>query len=491
MFTAGLKQHRQNTSTNTNQQQRNYDRLVTVESYDVAKGYMYVTDEKGKKYEVFVNKDQVDRSEKSLKEKNVKVADINWMGHAINEKMQKHLPAGTKVILLASKVLSNDKVRNVSVTEVERIVGVPSPEANKTFQGIFTASYRREEGAERISRIQHWDEKGIDINDEEGVNALSARITESTKNYGKKIGEYNITEPTVGIQFRALMKTDKIYELNQLPIYEVVDTSAPFDWIPGPEDEEGKEIRAQAHPLTGEEMIAFAEMYTNYIMENDLFKDHIENMKVEICPFDVYPASKTDTMRLTIGNPDKDKNAFRNPLYQLTHRVSHLDMAHSEEGVIVGRNEAVKGIIQISSDKLAKVDGKAVEIPSFWVQKLHANNTRGHVHAIVRTSEGFKTEPHEKLKLERTDQATNTKDAGTSVNNSQGQSVQQEQSNPSTTQAQPAQQESQAASVNDASDGFDVFSGDFDVFNQTPAAEQAAVEEKAPPAKKLTFGAKK
>jgi hypothetical protein len=417
-FTAGIKRPQFNANNNSGNknQQNNYDRLVTVTAYDTAKGYLYGHDDNGKKYEVFVSPEEFQRSEASLAAKKADITKINWMGHNINKGMEKHVPVGSKVILLRSRVTSNDKTRDLSVTEAHRIIGVPNPDADKTFQGIFTMNYIMQEGKKRVARVQHWNPKAININNGEGLEDLAQKIDEARKNYGVKIGDQSVTEPTIGVQFRALMKTDRPYALlDNRPVFEVVDSSLPFDWIPGPEDEKGNEIKTGAHTLTGEEMMAYAEAYVDYIANHDQFKDNIDDMRVEICYYKVYPASRSDELALTSGDPVKDKNADKNPLYQLTHRVSYVDMANSDDAAIIGRNAAVNGIIQISANKPMKVDGKWVEVPSYWVSRVHANNTRGHVHSFVRSvdEEGveYKAEPHEALKLVKTEQQINAENA--------------------------------------------------------------------------------
>jgi len=167
--------------------------------------------------------------------------------------------------------------------------------------------------------------------------------------------------------------------------------------MPGPDDENGKEIKAQAHPITGDEMVAFVEQYAEYISNHPEFKDQVENMAIEICAYESFPASNNSQLQLTFGIPNRDQHADKNPLYQLSHRKSFVDIAQTEQ--IQGRNYAVNGIVQISPNKLVKVDGKPVEIPSYWVNNLHANGTKGHVMAFIRTSTGCKVEPHANLKL--------------------------------------------------------------------------------------------
>jgi hypothetical protein len=405
-FDAGIKRPQQSQGNQNNMQQNSFDRLLTVVSYDTAQGTILTKDDRDNKdYEIFVNPDEVYRADQALKEKAVDISGINWMGHKIDKGMERNIPVKSKLIALRTRFIEKNKQTGITRLEIHRIGGVPNPEPDKTFQGIFTMTYRMDEGLKRLSRVQHWNPTSIRLSEktEDKLMDLKAKIDEARADYGTKIGEYNVTKPTIGVQFRAIIKTDRLYSLNERAIYEAIDTSNPIDWIPGPEDENGKEIKTEAHPLTGEEMLQYAQMYIDYIQSDDQFKNYLNEIAYEVCFYHVYPASRNDNLLLTTGNPQKDKNADKNPLYQLSHRQSYVDMAHSENGLIVGRNAAVNGIIQLSGNKLAKVDGKPVEIPSYWVSKLHANNTRGHVHSFIRSigEDGleYKVEPHKNLQL--------------------------------------------------------------------------------------------
>jgi hypothetical protein len=406
-FTGGIKrpQVQNQSGENNNQQQNQYDRLVTVLGYNTEAKTLVCEDEKGKKYEVFVNPEEVIRGEKAATAMSIDRTKT-WMGHSIDKQMEKNYPAGSKLILQRSRVHKKDNGQGMAVTEVQRVIGVPNPEPDKTFQGIFTLTARTDENRlQRVARVQHWQEKGIDVNDESAIQALKQQMDESSVNLGQKIGEYNVTLPSVGVQFRALMKTDRPDPYYQGPnkedafIYEVVNTSIPFDWMPGPLDESGKEIKSQAHPITGDEMLEFMDAYIAYISEHEQFKDHIDDMIVEICAYRSYPASNNKQLQLTFGEQNRDQHAEKNPLYQLSHRKSYVDMDQTADGLIQGRNYAVRGIIQISPNKLEKIGGKPTEIPSYWVNNLHANSTKGHVMALVRTSQDYKAEPHANLKL--------------------------------------------------------------------------------------------
>lgn len=393
-FTAGIKRPQIN-SGNSGTQQSSFDRLVTVIGYDTAKKVVFVEDEKGRKYEVSINKDEYLRAEESVHNKKLDVSSIKWMGHDINAKMEKANPVGSKLILQRTKVLKKDNGEGFALTETSRIIGVTNPEPDKTFQGVFTLSYRiDEEKNKRIARVRHFQPlSGIDINDDETIEQLKKEIDEAVSHFDTKIGENPVTVPTLGIQMRALMKTDKLNPADGTPIYQAVDSTINFDWM----REENPTGKLKGHPLTGDEMMALREGYIDYIMNHEQFKEHLNEMKLEIIPYRVYPASKNKNLQLTFGIDKRDANADKNPLYQLSHRQNFVDIDQNEK--VEGVNYAVNGIIQISGNKLEKVNGKAVEIPNYWVNNIHANHIKGHVFAFIRTSEGYKVEVHPNLQL--------------------------------------------------------------------------------------------
>lgn len=388
-------------SDNNSMQQSSFDRLVTVEGYDIPQKIMFAVDDNGKKFEVRINEQSFRSAEDSVQKKGLKVDTLNWMGHNINKKMAEAHPAGSRLILKKTKVLKRDNGNGYAVTEADRIAGVPNPEADKTFQGVFTLSGRTDENRDkRVSRVHHWPTRGIDINDDVALQKIAKEMDEAIASSGMMIGKDKVTVPTIGVQFRALLKTDR-KQPDDTPVYEAVDTSLPFSWV----SEEGENGKKTGHALTGAEMMELREGYISYISEHEQFKNHLDDMIVEVCPYRSYPASINDKLRLTTGDPRRDANADKNPLFQLCYRKSFVDMAQTVE--IQGNNNAVNGIIQISKNKLVKIDGKPQEVPSYWVSDLHANHTKGHVHAFIRTSEGFKVEPHANLKLQKNDALTN------------------------------------------------------------------------------------
>lgn len=448
-FTGGIKRPQASTSNNNNTQQNYYDRLVTIVSYNTESRKMIVEDDKQKKYEVFVNPKEYLRAEESVKNLPVD-RTTTWMGHSIDKQMEKNYPVGSKIILQKSKVLKNNN--GVAETEVQRIHGVPNAEPDKTFQGIVTVTARTDENRlKRIARVQHWNANGIDVNNSESLEALAKEIDKGCEGYLQTIGKWNVTLPTTGVQFRALMKTDRTYALNNTPIYEAVNFSIPFDWMPGPDDENGKEIKDQAHPMTGKEMLDFVEAYIDYISNHEQFKDHLDDMLIEVAPYRSYPASNNKQLQLTFGDPQRDANADKNPLFQLANQQNYLDIEQSDK--LQGRNYAVNGIIQLSPNKYEKVNGVLTEIPSYWVNNLHVNHTKGHVHAMVRTQEGFKVDLHPNLKL-----IYNRKAENTDQNDNGGSEPQNQKGQYSAPQRAPAQP--RPVQNSQESDEFDPFAAD-------------------------------
>jgi len=470
-FTAGIKRP-QLGNTNAGNQQNSFDRLVTVLGYDTDKKTLFVEDDKGRKYETYISKEDFLKAEDSATAKKLDTSTIKWMGHDINKKMEKANPVGSKVILQKTKVIKKDNGEGYALTEASRIIGVPNPEADKTFQGVFSISHRMdEERNKRISRVRHWQpSRGIDINDDESIAELKKEIDEAVSHHETKVGEQNVTVPMLGIQMRALMKTDKINPQDNTPIYEAVDSTINFDWM----REAGGDGQSKGHPMTGNEMLSLREGYIEYISNHEQFKSHVDDMKIEICVYRVYPASKNKNLQLTFGIESRDLNADKNPLYQLAHRQNFVDIEQTER--VEGVNYAVNGIIQIAGNKPEKVNGKFVEVPNYWVNNIHANHIKGHVFAFIRTAEGHKVEVHPNLQLIReADHKNSNVNSGSNLNPSSGFDgaekvlVQDTVSSQAPTKTQPA-----------ASDSDDSDFNPFESVVETPPAKAEASIPKAP-----------
>lgn len=450
-FTGGI----QRSSQQGTYTQNSSDRLVVIESYDVSKSEMYVKDfaDENKKYRVFIDPEEVVRVDKSIAEKNVNLSKVNWMGHKIDSKMESKLKVGSKIALSKAKSIGTDKTTGITSLQVQKINAFPDQKNNKIHQGFVSFTYAVVDNQKIVNRAYIWDEKAVDFdlnNDLKALNDLSTRINESIKDYGTKVGDFSVTKPTIGVQFRTLIKTDKEYEYAKegqpKEIYEVIDISQPFDWIPGEKDEAGKEIKSKAHPMNGEEMMHYAEMYFTYISEKESFAALANEgkLKFEAVPYAASPVTRAEEFILTTGDANKDKNADKNPLYQLCHRKNYGDMENSQDGMIVGKNFAVNGIIGFSADKNHEdEEGNVKKVPSYWVSKIFANNIRGHVHNCVRTSDGAKCEVNDKLKLENTmkQESSNTNSSSASKEDSGSAPMQTAQYNSSVAESSTQSEE--------------------------------------------------
>jgi len=481
-FRAGLNKPQANQGGNSGKStQSKIDRLLTVEDYDLTKNEMSASDDKGNKYAIIVDPDTVNKIDASHRKNGTDTSKSPYVGHKIDEKMKKSSPPGSKVIVQKSEVLQRDNGAGQKKTQIQRIFKVPNPEANKTFEAIVSVNYRMDDGKKKLARAYVWEENGIDVNNEAALKVLGEKMDSAAELSGTKMGEFNVSVPTYGFQLRALQLSDKKHVVNgvESDLYVAVDTSIPFDWINGQADESGREIKSQAHTVRSAEMLNFIDQYIEHISSHEAFAGNIDNMKVEVCAYRIYPASNNADLQLTQGDPEKDLHANKNPLYQLAHRQNFVDMENSDDGLITGKNAAVKAIIQLTADRPEKINGKYEEIQTNWVNRIHANNVRGHVHAFVRTEAGQKVEPHDRLKFIDTVQ---------NENRNTGSYSQAAPSAPAPTPAAPVQVATPVAAPV-ASAEVD----DFDPFGSDPAESDTPASEPSAPAgeQRLRFGQRK
>lgn len=359
-------------------QQSQNDRLVTVVGYNLANSMVEVVDEDGRKFEVSIPTDVVNENEARVKEK--KVVNAAWYGHLIDEKMEKAIPPGKKMILEKFKIVRNvtKNEEKVYIGHANRIINVTCPEPDKTFKGIFTVSVQVKDGVERIGNVQQWAENGVDVNDDAGVESLKTQMREVLADWGTEVHGQRVVKPRMGFQFRAMIPTSE-------DVFQVVDTSGAFDWIP----EEKADGTKTGRPLDEEMFENLLGGYIEYIQE--AYPDVIDDMKMEICS---YKSFRAGPMSQYMAVP---KSEF-SPIYQLAHTKTRLS-SKEENSVVEGKSWAVNGIIEISEDKAVKTPDKKFEVaPLYYVKRLHANNPKGHVHAWVRSSDGKKCEPHDMLK---------------------------------------------------------------------------------------------
>ncbi len=385
-FTANQPQY--SAKQSNYQAQRPIDRLVTVISVDPKAATAMVLDEKAnKKFQVFIDPEVVVERDKKNMDRDI--ATVKYMGHKIDEKLAKNFPAGSKMIVKQSIVTKKED--EYSLLKANNIKSVTAPEPDKTYHGLFSVTYRIDKSSgvkkELVGRIYSHDLKGINLFDEQAVDKLANEIDEALKGQNEQMGEFRVTKPTIGVRFVTLKKNGA--DATGAPVYESINSSLFFDWMKGASDENGNEMKDQAHALTGAEFKQLADMYKEYIERQPMMENiNPEDVEVEVRPYRSYPASTNDNLLLT--NP-------KSPLYRMSHSEARCSL--DDELTVTGKFMGVSGIIQISPNKPVKVGGQWTEVPIYWANNLHANGYNGHIDAFIRTSEGYKVNVHESLKF--------------------------------------------------------------------------------------------
>ena len=370
-------------ANNQNRGKQISDRLVEVVGYDIPNKTMHakelIKQDGQEKYiflDVKVDAEAIRRNEESAKEKGL-MNTAKFKGHMIDEKMARDIK--TLAVLERSEItgkVSKDKEDKFQVS-VQRIINVPNPEKEKTFTGIFTVSAYDN----KVSFVQHWNERAVSIENEVEIDKLSKLMDEVVQNYGEKVKDRLVVRPSIGVQLRAIVPfTDPE---NPKTKFQVIDTSGPLDYIPDQKDDNG-EVVQKGHPLDSENFKQYMNGYAEHIRANYPG----EEVKIEVCPYFNYRAS-TQSVSLTL------KDIAYDPITQMATAKTRL--SQDEESYWVGKNWAVKGIVQISADH-ADIENKQLTlVDTYYVNKLHANNIKGHIHSWVNSSDGGKTVPHPML----------------------------------------------------------------------------------------------
>lgn len=368
------------TKKSGNSQQKSfYDMLVTVKEYDLGAGTIKVETSQKRLMDVSIEPEALSRQVAYMQSANIK--STTFLGHLIDQNMKKHIPENNKVILDKCHIIRNVKQdgNNVAIAQVEKVWNVTVPAADKTFEGIFSVIAK--DG--RVSFVQHWNKTAIGEG-EVGLDELKASMDNVLVDYKKVIADSMIVKPTIGVQFRAIVENTEADKEKKK--YVVVDTSRVFDWIPAPRDESGALI-GEGHPLDPENFDVLWNGYLEYAKEKYAGK---EGMKFEVCWYNNFRGGPKSTSL----NIKESKYA---PLNQLAYTKTRLDEDVKNE--VVGKNWATYGVIQLSDNQLKRDDSSvAVDIPRYYVTKLHANGPKGHVHAFVASSDGGGCKPHDNLK---------------------------------------------------------------------------------------------
>lgn len=320
-----------------------------------------------------------------------------WSGNVIDSHMEQEIPVGSVLVLEACLSTGPKKVVNGEETyffETNWVHKVSDPSPEKTFSGIFTISTYKE----NVVAVQHWREKALPI-DLSGENADNSQLEALADDLDVIVKAKNDGDflPNIGVQFYTAVPS-KTGADGKVEEYTTIDTSPPFDWVPGKTDENG--VKIEGHPLTGDRFIELIGGYRNYIFgdaesgikpkfSNEELKDAILEVQVYT---NITASQKSQSMIVS----EERKGA---PLYRMSHTPTKY--AQDDQGYVTTKNWAVFGILTISSDK-AEVNMKTrqtVFTRRDLATRLFANGVMGNVLSFVRTSDGTKKVPHENLKV--------------------------------------------------------------------------------------------
>lgn len=377
-------------ATQSNFKQRPRDRLVTIESYNLADksliGDHEVFDAKtGEtrtiKIEARINPDKAGTGNRGVSDK--------WNGNMIDERMEKALAPGSRITLEACETERKLQKNGEEVTQVRCnwIASPPDSAPHKSFTGIFTVNQHND----RIVGVQSWRNRGISPADDE------AAIIALGEDLDKIMSEYKegLRPVSLGVQFRTLVAIKR----NDTDAYEMVDSSPPFDWIRAERDGEGKVLK-EGHPLDRDHLERYLDGYLDYVfgaqdmsdpdaphgLIADGLVDKDADLVVEVMVYDAYQAAPLSE-HMAIKNE-------RHPLSRLANVL--IKYGQNDETSYVGKNWAVDGIVFLTGDQAPKARGENWKSRNL-VSRVFTNGFQSNLHQLVQASDGKRVYPHPKL----------------------------------------------------------------------------------------------
>lgn len=365
------KQFTSNQNNNATRRPRDY--LVEVVDYDLPQKTMVVRNvEDGRNILVYISPEAIARATKKIRSD----ADpTRFVGYMIDERMQAKIPVGQRVVLEGCVAQRRVQVGSETYSrfEAQWINSVPDARPEKAFR----AAYTIDAYGGRVNSVQVWEPKAMDVTEnKDDILAYLGRMDEVVASHGR--GEHPVN---LGLQLRALV--NKGADAEGKPIYEAIDTTGAFVWVPAKRDEAGNQIE-KGHPLDQASAIQLIEGYLGYL--EDVYKDRPEvQYRVEVMPFREYRASQQSN-KMAIHE--------KSPLADLSTTQTRCSIDDSD--TIQGKNWAVNSIVVLSKDQAPSKPGEEWKIRNL-VQDLYTNGYRGHVCNHVRSFDDGKVQVHPQL----------------------------------------------------------------------------------------------
>lgn len=325
------------------------------------------------------------------KSSNANANPDNFRGNIIDELMQTNIPVGDRVVLEGTMFVKGGKISvggvERSVMECNYITHVTEPSPKKAFRAVFTvkADTKRPDGASedgstqaaRVRDVQLWDDKAY-ASQEEIANLVSEL------DGARSAFEAGERRPGRGIQFRVVVPNGE--NLGK-PLYEVIDSSPPFEWVRAERDpNDNTKILTDGYPLDGGEFRNLYAGYKDYIFGNEAEGQPAKfdaavaaTAQIEVMAYNSHMASSFSKYLKFGENP-------RHPLRRLC--FTPTKGSADDETYMYGKNWAVLSVVMLTGDQFDKATSQIVNRD--MVRRLFFGGPTGNIHSFVRTSEGHK-----------------------------------------------------------------------------------------------------
>lgn len=380
--------------SNTEFKQYPRSRLAIVDEYDLSSRTIFVTQiapgtpDDGRKFCLTI-------SPKTASYQNKISQSVKYMGNSIDEKMESYIPVGSRVALEATRV--NRRVKkdgeDISYGTTDWVRAVPSQEPHKSFQAWFSVS-SFDDRVHGVQVVTPEYAQAIRPDTPEGEKAFiefSEKLDELAQAYhdGEYVNSY-------GVAFRTLVKTgEKEVNGEKKNVYQMVDSSPPFDWESQEKDAEGNVIK-KGSPLTGKFIEENLNGYLDYafgtedgeepgLIGEGVIKDDQEPI-VEMIIYKTYAASSLSP-HFSIENE-------KTPLHQLATVMTKY--AINDDTGYIGKNWAVNGVVILSDDKAPEKRGDEWTVRNI-VRNLLIDGPKVNLHAVYPAFDGGIVEVHPEL----------------------------------------------------------------------------------------------
>lgn len=353
----------------TNQFHNHKSRLLKVEKYDLENKQIHGTLTNGEKAQVSIDKAAFERGVK----KEPKQSKF-YLGHRIDEKMQRDIPAdGQHFVILEDSVILKKTKEGVRIMKANRI-WTAGTDMSKLQEGYISLKLDKERT--RIQRLQVWNDTAFSIEDEDKIHKMKSKLDTSYKSHIEEL-KNTLRLPFTGFQFRTIVpvETDDLYKGT------IVDVSICYEYRIITEN--NKAIKRQ---LNSEDFEKHLQRYQEYAI-----KKYGPKVMIEATRYTSYPIS-TFTTDLEIDDVENNYGNFIN----LKIASASNKTCEDSDKEIVGGNFGGWGVVRLAKDVK---DNGALKERRFYIDRIYTKGSaKNFIQQKIKTQQGQLVELSEKLK---------------------------------------------------------------------------------------------